>query len=223
MGEQAVAKLGVASAAPSTVSKAGPPKPVEPCRMCMQPSVKWCGGCRQHAYCSKECQRLHWRTHKHDCGRADPVVSTSQKGTPGDGEVKIADTAALGPQNSSRVQQRTEIPSSGTMENSAGEDAVESFKATLDVVTKHRETAVVKSVWAIRGGPAEMQRNLEEAKCLPAVKSRIEHLEKDGVSGGSQQSEVIATLLDAAEAVSAAKTFANCPEQCPVSPTAPTE
>ncbi|WAR07802.1 HSOP1-like protein [Mya arenaria] len=42
---------------------------VQTCCQCAKPSdnLKTCGRCKKAAYCSKKCQREHWRKHKHMC------------------------------------------------------------------------------------------------------------------------------------------------------------
>eukprot|EP00931_Biecheleriopsis_adriatica_P043023 TRINITY_DN24578_c0_g1_i1.p1 TRINITY_DN24578_c0_g1~~TRINITY_DN24578_c0_g1_i1.p1 ORF type:complete len:163 (-),score=46.68 TRINITY_DN24578_c0_g1_i1:203-691(-) len=39
-----------------------------PCVMCLAPAEKQCSGCRLYWYCTRECQRKHWRNHKDECG-----------------------------------------------------------------------------------------------------------------------------------------------------------
>ena len=43
------------------------PHPV--CACCLQNASKVCGACRSVHFCSKECQRTHWKTHKPICSR----------------------------------------------------------------------------------------------------------------------------------------------------------
>jgi hypothetical protein len=38
-----------------------------PCRKCQKPASSRCGGCNLSYYCSKECQKLDWKTHKPEC------------------------------------------------------------------------------------------------------------------------------------------------------------
>lgn len=37
------------------------------CAWCNEPSGDRCGGCKLTSYCSKECQKNDWKTHKHIC------------------------------------------------------------------------------------------------------------------------------------------------------------
>ena len=39
------------------------------CAQCSNLGDLRCGSCQQVHYCSKECQRAHWTTHKHTCTR----------------------------------------------------------------------------------------------------------------------------------------------------------
>lgn len=53
------------------------------CAYCNKSSVELlrCSGCRNAFYCSKECQRAHWKTHKQQCTRtvsAAPAPSESE-------------------------------------------------------------------------------------------------------------------------------------------------
>mmetsp|Transcript_119617 Transcript_119617/g.339126 ORF Transcript_119617/g.339126 Transcript_119617/m.339126 type:complete len:254 (-) Transcript_119617:67-828(-) len=50
-----------------------------PCVMCLKPATKQCSGCHAFWYCSKECQRKHWRTHKMDCGRTKELQEMTPK------------------------------------------------------------------------------------------------------------------------------------------------
>lgn len=50
-----------------------------PCCMCLHPSTKQCSGCRAFWYCSKECQRRHWKCHKQECGRTAELQQMTPK------------------------------------------------------------------------------------------------------------------------------------------------
>jgi hypothetical protein len=39
----------------------------QPCAQCNRTTGKTCSICRQAFYCSKECQKIQWPTHKHIC------------------------------------------------------------------------------------------------------------------------------------------------------------
>lgn len=39
------------------------------CARCNRPGDQRCGKCKQLHYCSKECQKAHWATHKQTCTR----------------------------------------------------------------------------------------------------------------------------------------------------------
>ncbi|OAX31589.1 hypothetical protein K503DRAFT_777457, partial [Rhizopogon vinicolor AM-OR11-026] len=40
---------------------------VEKYKVCQKQGTKACSACKLVSYCSKECQKNHWRIHKHDC------------------------------------------------------------------------------------------------------------------------------------------------------------
>ena len=42
-------------------------KTIMHCFVCTKPAEKKCTQCKVLAYCSRDCQRMHWRTHKHSC------------------------------------------------------------------------------------------------------------------------------------------------------------
>ena len=69
--------------APTTVSISTPTTtttgPRRCCAVCAQPDAKPCGGCLTTAYCSKTCQKQHWRAgHKRECWPLKRVVNTPQ-------------------------------------------------------------------------------------------------------------------------------------------------
>ncbi|KAI1270369.1 hypothetical protein F5Y18DRAFT_421861 [Xylariaceae sp. FL1019] len=39
------------------------------CSICKKPTEKKCSKCREILYCSRECQKSDWKTHKKDCAR----------------------------------------------------------------------------------------------------------------------------------------------------------
>lgn len=39
------------------------------CNVCSKPASKQCSKCQQAKYCSADCQRAHWKTHKTECGK----------------------------------------------------------------------------------------------------------------------------------------------------------
>jgi hypothetical protein len=47
------------------------PLPIGRCMACdiqeQKVELWWCSGCGQVKYCSKECQKAHWKLHKRDC------------------------------------------------------------------------------------------------------------------------------------------------------------
>lgn len=45
--------------------------------LCGKPAVSKCGKCKLTAYCSRECQRQDWPTHKALCGLTDPAATMS--------------------------------------------------------------------------------------------------------------------------------------------------
>ncbi|GAA5898090.1 hypothetical protein JCM5296_001989 [Sporobolomyces johnsonii] len=47
-------------------------QPLHDCAICENKTTKRCGGCRLVYFCSRECQKLLWPTHKVQCGR-DPT------------------------------------------------------------------------------------------------------------------------------------------------------
>eukprot|EP00933_Yihiella_yeosuensis_P019522 TRINITY_DN15808_c0_g1_i1.p1 TRINITY_DN15808_c0_g1~~TRINITY_DN15808_c0_g1_i1.p1 ORF type:complete len:180 (+),score=30.53 TRINITY_DN15808_c0_g1_i1:40-540(+) len=57
------------------------PPAATPCVMCLAPATKMCSGCRSHWYCTRECQRKHWISHKDDCGKStqQPKRDTTEK------------------------------------------------------------------------------------------------------------------------------------------------
>eukprot|EP00930_Biecheleria_cincta_P064329 TRINITY_DN49896_c0_g1_i1.p1 TRINITY_DN49896_c0_g1~~TRINITY_DN49896_c0_g1_i1.p1 ORF type:complete len:170 (+),score=46.11 TRINITY_DN49896_c0_g1_i1:53-562(+) len=42
------------------------------CVMCLAPATKQCSGCKALWYCTRECQRKHWVSHKDECGKVVP-------------------------------------------------------------------------------------------------------------------------------------------------------
>lgn len=42
-------------------------KPMKHCNICFNPGSYQCGKCLKTKYCSKECQKLDWKTHKEIC------------------------------------------------------------------------------------------------------------------------------------------------------------
>ncbi len=42
-------------------------KPMKQCNICFNPGSFQCGKCLKTKYCSKECQKLDWKTHKEIC------------------------------------------------------------------------------------------------------------------------------------------------------------
>eukprot|EP01025_Chloroclados_australasicus_P055697 TRINITY_DN680_c0_g1_i1.p1 TRINITY_DN680_c0_g1~~TRINITY_DN680_c0_g1_i1.p1 ORF type:complete len:374 (-),score=37.38 TRINITY_DN680_c0_g1_i1:1601-2722(-) len=54
-----------------------PSKPVKLCASCKQPASKTCSRCLSAHYCSKECQKTHWKTHKEVCGKATQKTENS--------------------------------------------------------------------------------------------------------------------------------------------------
>lgn len=50
-----------------------------PCVMCLKEATKQCSGCHAFWYCSKECQRKHWKAHKVDCGRVKELQDVAPK------------------------------------------------------------------------------------------------------------------------------------------------
>ena len=55
----------------------------EPCYGCEMifdtKTLKWCSVCQSVKYCSKECQKLHWPTHKLRCQPVSNTQSTKQE------------------------------------------------------------------------------------------------------------------------------------------------
>jgi len=43
------------------------------CRLCGELAYQLCGRCRGIYYCSKECQKQHWKDHKKDCRPAEII------------------------------------------------------------------------------------------------------------------------------------------------------
>jgi hypothetical protein len=43
--------------------------PVHICKNCMMPATKRCGMCKDQWYCSVECQKLAWKSHKSVCAK----------------------------------------------------------------------------------------------------------------------------------------------------------
>jgi hypothetical protein len=39
------------------------------CAVCLKTSTKRCNACGKVRYCSRECQKIHWKTHKKQCGK----------------------------------------------------------------------------------------------------------------------------------------------------------
>ena len=38
------------------------------CLVCHSNMKKWCAGCKERIYCSRECQKKDWKSHKANCG-----------------------------------------------------------------------------------------------------------------------------------------------------------
>ncbi|EKD20584.1 hypothetical protein MBM_01266 [Drepanopeziza brunnea f. sp. 'multigermtubi' MB_m1] len=52
------------------------------CAVCGQSdTVKPCSGCRDFAYCSKECQKTHWPFHKKHCRHVQAVKAATEAGS----------------------------------------------------------------------------------------------------------------------------------------------
>ena len=41
------------------------------CAHCRKEGRKYCTQCRSVFYCSRDCQKLHWKKHKHECSGID--------------------------------------------------------------------------------------------------------------------------------------------------------
>jgi hypothetical protein len=44
-----------------------------PCQVCSQEADLQCSICKSVTYCSRDCQKKHWSTHKNICKRVDRV------------------------------------------------------------------------------------------------------------------------------------------------------
>jgi serine/threonine protein kinase len=44
------------------------------CGKCGEPASKKCSKCKSIAYCSVDCQKVHWKDHKPECGDCDDVL-----------------------------------------------------------------------------------------------------------------------------------------------------
>eukprot|EP00971_Amphidinium_carterae_P285455 5667421-Amphidinium_carterae.1 len=131
---------------------APPPAPQTPCCMCMKPSVRWCGGCRQYAYCGKDCQRLHWRTHKLDCGPDAKGNQGTDRSNDRGNETVSKRNLALRVTSGCSISNRACTKAGGTtvasqpglearevpdLESTLAAD--ESFNAARELVVQHRE------------------------------------------------------------------------------------
>ena len=68
-------------AKPKAAAAAGPVPPTEAvplddhCALCGKGGAKSkCADCRQVSYCSRDCQKAHWKTHKSVCTQACVIV-----------------------------------------------------------------------------------------------------------------------------------------------------
>ena len=51
------------------------PSASSPCAMCGKDAASKCASCKRVAYCSKECQKSHWKSHKAECKKASESSS----------------------------------------------------------------------------------------------------------------------------------------------------
>jgi hypothetical protein len=56
----------------------------EGCMVCKKPwimlsDIKMCAGCRMASYCSPQCQRVHWSSHKADCRMLGATIANATK------------------------------------------------------------------------------------------------------------------------------------------------
>lgn len=45
----------------------------------LRKTLRWCSGCRRVKYCNVDCQRAHWKIHKHDCREISKITLKSNK------------------------------------------------------------------------------------------------------------------------------------------------
>ena len=60
----------------SDLSERGPPLKEAECAYChsKEGTLKRCLGCKRIVYCSKTCQKNHWREHKPDCQSISQII-----------------------------------------------------------------------------------------------------------------------------------------------------
>ena len=75
-------EIAIREALVATSSNDYVPKSITLCANCkIKPAEKVCARCRAVSYCSKECQRMHWKEHKASCIPVAPVSSKPANAT----------------------------------------------------------------------------------------------------------------------------------------------
>ena len=102
--KQAKPKAAAAAAGPvppaQWSSAPVPPLDDHHCALCGKGGAKSkCGDCREVSYCSRDCQKAHWKTHKSECTQACVIVHRG----------KIIDVATLSGPRDHLDQRKTEF------------------------------------------------------------------------------------------------------------------